>query len=149
LAGVWRARSDTELAQARALFDEYAEMLEAYYGLSRCLTGFDAEMADFPDGYEAVLLTGPDGAPSGCAGLYDRGGKVCELRRMYLRPEARGHGAGASLLESVLAEARAAGCREIVLETDARLEAAVHLYRRHGFTESETRPGELTMRRAL
>lgn len=58
---------------------------------------------------------------------------VCELRKMYFLPEARGHGAGERLLRQALAFAREAGYATCYLETLAGMEQAQKLYRRLGF----------------
>ena len=58
---------------------------------------------------------------------------ICELRKMYFRPELRGIGAGAALLEVLLAEMRACGYRRCYLETTSWMEAAHKLYQRAGF----------------
>ena len=59
---------------------------------------------------------------------------VCELRKMYFYPEARGHGWGRRLLGMVLDAAKADGFRVCYLETVARMEAARRLYVAAGFT---------------
>ena len=59
---------------------------------------------------------------------------VCELRKMYLLPAARGHGAGGRLLEACVTGARAAGYRRMYLETVSAMTAAAALYAKHGFT---------------
>ena len=58
---------------------------------------------------------------------------VCELRKMYLRPESRGLGAGRRLLELCLEAARDRGYRRCHLATLARMETARHMYDRAGF----------------
>ncbi len=59
--------------------------------------------------------------------------QTCELRKMYFLPEARGQGAGASLLARCLAVARGFGYRSCYLETLTGMDAAQKLYRRAGF----------------
>lgn len=61
---------------------------------------------------------------------------ICELRKMYFRPPARGIGAGAALLDLLLAEMRACGYRRCYLETTSWMEAAAKLYQRTGFTQA-------------
>ncbi|WP_095977292.1 GNAT family N-acetyltransferase [Melittangium boletus] len=59
--------------------------------------------------------------------------RICELRKMYFRPEARGHGLGERMLRQCLAFAREAGYRTCYLETLAGMTQAQTLYRRLGF----------------
>jgi putative acetyltransferase len=58
---------------------------------------------------------------------------ICELRKMYFRPAARGIGAGAALLDLLLAEMRECGYRRCYLETTSWMEAAQKLYQQKGF----------------
>ena len=58
---------------------------------------------------------------------------VCELRKMYFLPEARGLGAGARMLETCLSKARELGYRRCYLETLTGMDAAQKLYARAGF----------------
>ena len=64
------------------------------------------------------------------------GGKpdVCELRKMYFLPEARGIGAGASMMQRCLEAARGFDFKRCYLETLTGMDAAQALYRKHGFT---------------
>lgn len=59
---------------------------------------------------------------------------ICELRKMYFMPEARGLGAGHAMIERCLAAARGFGFKRCYLETLTGMDAAQHLYRKHGFT---------------
>ncbi len=69
----------------------------------------------------------------------DRG----EIVRMFTRATARGQGIGALLLDTVIAEARSLGYRDLVLDTHpAAMGAAVALYERHGFVLADE-PHEL------
>ena len=58
---------------------------------------------------------------------------VCELRKMYFLPEARGIGAGAAMMDRCLAAAREIGFRRCYLETLTGMDAAMKLYARSGF----------------
>ncbi|MCK5945213.1 MAG: GNAT family N-acetyltransferase [Planctomycetes bacterium] len=58
---------------------------------------------------------------------------VCELRKMYFRPETRGLGLGRAMLALLLDEMRAAGFRRCYLETTRQMERAQRLYRQAGF----------------
>lgn len=69
----------------------------------------------------------------GIAPLENGDARVCELRKMYFLPEARGRGAGAAILARCLDAARDFGYATCYLETLARMDAAQKLYRRFGF----------------
>jgi GNAT superfamily N-acetyltransferase len=69
----------------------------------------------------------------GCDGLRPIASGVAEIKRMYLRPEARGRGLDRLLLEALLAAARQEGYQEARLDTDGLMPAAHRLYRATGF----------------
>jgi putative acetyltransferase len=58
---------------------------------------------------------------------------VCELRKMYFLPEARGKGLGEALLRHCLAAAEAFGYHTCYLETLTGMDGALKLYRKLGF----------------
>ena len=131
------ASTAADLAAIAGLFGDYAASL----GIDLGAQGFEAERAALPGPYRppsgALLLAlGVDGAPLGCVALkpLDEAG-VCEIKRLYVRPEARGAGLGEALVTEVLAAARAAGYAEVKLDTLAEMTAARALYRRLGFID--------------
>ena len=70
---------------------------------------------------------------AGIAPLAGGDGDVCELRKMYFLPEARGLGAGTAMMSRCLDAARAAGFAQCYLETLRGMDAAMRLYERSGF----------------
>jgi len=73
----------------------------------------------------------------GCGGFGPLAGadpKTCELRKMYFKPELRGMGVGARLLELCLEEAKRVGFQRCYLETMDTMEQAQRLYGKHGFS---------------
>jgi len=76
-----------------------------------------------------------------------------ELKRMWLRPSRQGRGLGRRLMHACLDEARRLGCRALRLDTQAKLEAAVHLYRAYGFSEipryNDNHRADIWMERSL
>ncbi|THD06427.1 GNAT family N-acetyltransferase [Rhodanobacter lindaniclasticus] len=70
----------------------------------------------------------------GVAPLQGGEADVCELRKMYFLPEARGIGAGTAMMQRCLDAARAHGFRRCYLETLTGMDAAQALYKRSGFT---------------
>jgi GNAT superfamily N-acetyltransferase len=86
-----------------------------------------------PDG--RLLLAVDGGEAVGCGAVRVIAPGVAEVKRMYLRPAARGRGIGRALLQELLATARSLGCREARLDTGWFMTDAHRLYRAAGFTE--------------
>ena len=130
-----QAETPEEIETAQALFREYQQEL----GIDLCFQNFDGELAALPGKYArpggCLLLAWKDGAAVGCVAVRPWNGEVCELKRLFLRPEARGTGAGRLLTETALQEARRAGYRRIRLDTLPQMGAAIRLYRDLGFQE--------------
>ena len=84
----------------------------------------------------AYFVVEHDGAVLGGGGIAPLVGgddDVCELRKMYFLPQARGQGAGAALMERCLDAARGFGYRRCYIETLGGMDAAMKLYDRSGF----------------
>ena len=94
-----------------------------------------------PDG--VFLVVEDDGAVIGCGGVRrieprpETGEVRYEIKHLWLAPASRGRGAGRRLLEELERRAVGYGAEELVLDTNASLEAAGGLYRSSGFTEIE------------
>ncbi|MCP2031514.1 putative acetyltransferase [Okibacterium sp. HSC-33S16] len=71
----------------------------------------------------------------GMAALVPWGTAVTELKRMFVHADARGRGVASSILARAEADARAAGLRQIVLETGTEHHVAQAVYRRNGYVE--------------
>ena len=134
-----RAESPQDLALARELFLEYGESL----GFSLCFQGFDEELATLPGRYAPpsgiILLAKERDGLAGCVAvrpLPPPEGR-CEMKRLFVRPAFRGRDIGRALAERAIAEARAMGHREMVLDTISSMTAAIELYRSLGFREIE------------
>ena len=74
-----------------------------------------------------------DGAAVGCAGVA-LFADLAEVKRMYVRPAARGRGIAEALLARIEAVTRDAGLARLCLETGDRQVAAIRLYGRAGFS---------------
>jgi len=112
----------------RELLREYADGL----GVDLSFQDFETELADPLAFYEVVLL-----AEGGCVTLRRIDDETCEMKRLYVRPTARGGGLGRRLAEAVIAEARARGYGRMLLDTLPTMTEARSLYARLGFVEAE------------
>ncbi len=131
-----QAVSPLQIAQARELFLEYAQSL----GFSLCFQNFDKELAGLPGDYAPpkcrLLLAEGDGELAGCVALHALEPDVCEMKRLYLRPQFRGRGLGRVLAERIIAEARQIGYRRMRLDTvEPVMNDAVAMYRKLGFKD--------------
>jgi putative acetyltransferase len=131
-----QAESPTQIALARELFLEYAKSL----GFSLCFQNFDTELANLPGDYSPpdgrLLLVEYDGQIAGCVALHKLEEGICEMKRLYLRPDFRGKGLGRALANRIIAEARQIGYQRMRLDTvEPVMKDAVAMYRRIGFGE--------------
>jgi ribosomal protein S18 acetylase RimI-like enzyme len=131
-----QAESPAQLAQARELFLEYAQSL----GFSLCFQNFDQELADLPGSYAPpegrLLLADYEGQLAGCVALHQLEPGVCEMKRLYLRPQFRGKGLGRALADHIISEARQIGYQRMRLDTvEPVMKDAVAMYRKLGFKE--------------
>lgn len=78
----------------------------------------------------------------GVAPLLGGAADVCELRKMYFLPEARGRGLGQKLLELLAAHARTQGFKQMYLETESSMKSALALYERNGFRRLDQPMGD-------
>jgi len=128
--------SPAGIAQARELFLEYAASL----GFSLRFQNFDAELAALPGDYAPpggrLLLVEWEGQLAGCGALHKLASDVCEMKRLYLRPQFRGKGIGRAIAEHLIADARAIGYSRMRLDTVGPvMKDAVAMYRKLGFKE--------------
>lgn len=132
---IHHAQNPSEFDTGKQLFLEYAESLE----FDICFQNFEQELTDIQVQYGetngCLLLVETDGQTVGCAGVRRWQGDIAELKRMYIRPAARGSGRGRQLLQAAIDRARELGYRRIRLDTLPSMQAAIRLYREFGFKD--------------
>ncbi len=117
-------------ADAISLITELEAHLEPLYP-SKSRHGYSVEKL-LTLGVAFFVLREKD-VPAGCGGIELFGTEYGELKRMYVRPQFRGSGFGAMLVDHLAEHARAQGVNLLRLETGIHQRAAIRLYERIGF----------------
>ena len=130
------AGSEEEIGKVRELFQEYADSLPVDLEYQ----AFSSELRDLPGGYRppdgALFLARAGGAEAGCVALRRIDGRVCEMKRLYVRPAHRGARIGPQLMEQAIEAARALGYEELWLDTLPSMADAQRMYAGRGFREN-------------
>jgi GNAT superfamily N-acetyltransferase len=126
-----------DLDTVRALFREYASGLEVDLDFQ----DFDAEVAALPGKYARpagrFLLAKDGDRVLGCVCLRPLSANDCEMKRLYVRAEARGHQLGRRLVERLCDEAKTAGYARMFLDTLPTMATAQQLYADLGFVPTD------------
>jgi putative acetyltransferase len=129
-----------ELNIIRQLFNEYQQELDE----NLCFQSFEEELKHPLKKYGPpsgiIYLAYFNDLPVGCIALMplpsENGKKVCEMKRLYVRPEYRRHQVGRMLIEKLLEKAKEMEYDIMKLDTLQKLQTAIHLYKKYGFTET-------------
>jgi putative acetyltransferase len=125
------------LNDIRFLFREY----EKYIGINLEFQSFENELIELPGKYSAptgrLFLAMSAGAPVGCIALRALQPAICEMKRLYVRPEHRGNGLGRVLALKLIEEALDIGYEKMRLDTLDTLKEALRMYQSLGFHEIE------------
>ena len=135
------------LEQVRILWRRFAELLKSRFkeraelpDFKEYFQNYEKEIANHLPGRfgppaGCLLLAKYKGNPAGCVGLMDLGDGVCEMRRLFVRPEYRGLGIGKALANAIIERGRNIGYTSMCLNTNKRMPEAEKLYRSLGFKE--------------
>jgi ribosomal protein S18 acetylase RimI-like enzyme len=127
--------TSADLEAIRALLLEYADWVK----VDLCFQGFSKELAELPGEYappEGALYIARSGENViGMVALRGREDGRAEMKRLYVRPTARGSGLGQLLINTVVEAARQRGYKTIVLDTLPVMHAAQRLYEVNGFRD--------------
>lgn len=126
------------LDQVKELILEYTKWL----GRDLSFQNLDKKLVNIADKYtapngELLFAIDDNDVVLGMVAYYQHSETRCEMKRLYVRPEGRGHVLGNRLIESIMDHAKLSGYKEMVLDIIELLQAAIHLYKKHGFTECE------------
>jgi len=129
------AAADPQLSDARTLVEEYVGSL----GVDLDFQDYREEIARFPGEYAlpsgTVLVAYDREFPVGIVLLRALQPKVAEMKRLYVRPSARGQGVGRALSVRLIDAAVGLGYTKMRLDTLSSMDAALALYRSLGFRE--------------
>jgi putative acetyltransferase len=129
--------SEPLVSQAQEIFREYQVSLD----IDLCFQDFEQELAALPGKYAPpqgrLYLAFVDEMLAGCIALRPFQEGLCEMKRLYVRPQFRGQNLGLLLATEIIAEAKRIGYHQMVLDTLDTMTAAQKIYRSVGFQEIE------------
>jgi putative acetyltransferase len=123
---------------ARGLVREYAASLD----FDLCFQDFAHELETLPSEYGPpggyFVLASSNGVFVGCGGVRRFTDTACEMKRVYVMPQHRGKGIGQAIARALIAEAKQAGYKIMLLDTLPSMAAAQHVYSALGFTPTDS-----------
>ena len=133
-----------QIVDGKPYIDQVTALIKEYTGrLNRNLDfqHLDEELKDPAAKYTApageLLAAVEDGVVLGIVAYHKHSDLRCEMKRLYVSPKGRGRLLGEKLVAAIIDHAKAAGFKEMVLDTLPHLQAAVHLYEKFGFERCE------------
>ncbi len=135
MINIIEANTKELIEKSKELVREYAQSLE--FDLS--FQDFDQEMENFPGQYTlpqgCLYIALDENQPIGCVALRDFGQGICEMKRLYVKPNSRGQKVGKLLAEVVIKAARDMGYDHMRLDTIPSMKQANMLYSALGFKQ--------------
>lgn len=125
---------DVETDIVRELFREYSAGLNE----NLCFQSFDEELQNplkkYGEPRGSLILAYWNDVPAGCIALQPLTQTgVCEMKRLYVRPQFRKQGIADELVQLILTEAAKKRYKKMVLDTLEKLHPAIRLYTKYGF----------------
>jgi GNAT superfamily N-acetyltransferase len=140
--GLRRVQASADAADAVTLAKEYGEwavqVARTEYGIdarAESQQGLSTSIEELLQPRGRLYVAEIDQSPVGLGGLNPISEEIAEIKRMYVRPEARGHGVGRMLLQQLVTDARELAFRLVRLESAAFMREAHALYRSFGFED--------------
>ena len=120
-----------DVAVVRELVAEYANAL----GVDLSFQDLDHELATLDEFYDLILVADDDDRVAGCVALRRIDDATCEMKRLYVRPDFRGHNLGRQLATHIIDAGRKRGYQRMRLDTLPTMTSAIPLYKSLGFIE--------------
>jgi enamine deaminase RidA (YjgF/YER057c/UK114 family)/GNAT superfamily N-acetyltransferase len=144
---VAQAISDGNVGEVRELFEQYSQLRGYEFGGEN----FEKEMAALPGPYTPanggrLLLATYEGEAAGCVGLLKRPDGAGEVKRLYVPPQYRGNGIGKMLVAEAVKQAREAGFKKVIADTDLNMRIAMLIFDEHGFKQASEGHFELELK---
>jgi GNAT superfamily N-acetyltransferase len=124
---------DPRRPDARDALTQYLAEIVERAAVRRVAAGEADDVADYTAPGGVFLLVTRGDAAIGCGAVRSMTRETGEVKRMWIRPDARGEGLGSQLLDALVAQSRALGHTTLLLDTNAVLTEARALYAKHGF----------------
>jgi ribosomal protein S18 acetylase RimI-like enzyme len=139
---IYQVETDEDIEVTRSLLAEYLASREFEESIfPEEVQAFQMQLSELPAEFAppkgCLFLAMYGEQPAGCVGLRDLGDAICEMKRLYVKPEFRGLKIGRKLMESIITEARTIGYSAIRGDTIPSMQAAKTLYISLGFKEIE------------
>ncbi len=126
---------EEDLDSVRELFLQYVESLPFELDFQ----DFDKEFRTLPgkyaEPYGTIILAVQNKEPIGCIALRKLEDNICEMKRLYVKPEVRGKGIGIKLATEIIEQAKEKEYKIMRLDTLVSMKSAVNLYKQLGFKE--------------
>ncbi|MBC8257903.1 MAG: GNAT family N-acetyltransferase [SAR324 cluster bacterium] len=131
------AKNPVDYINVKNLFLDYAENL----GFSLSFQGFEEELENLPGKYAApdgcILLARDELNSIGCVALRPLSNKICEMKRLYVKPAWRGAKLGRLLAERIIRLGTEKQYKIMQLDTLSSMNSAISLYKSLGFEETD------------
>jgi putative acetyltransferase len=150
---IYPVATPQDLEDIRDLFREYFAWIDRELKVDMSYQNVEAELLALPGAFSTpagcLLIANIEGLAAGCIAFRPLSEIICEMKRMYVRPQYRGKGLGRALCERLISEAKQQGYQVMRLDTEMSLAAAQHLYLSLGFKVTQayyTVPPEILKR---
>lgn len=134
-----------QMETVREMFRKYAEAFD----YQCCFETLEEELKALPGEYTKsagglLLVAQYENKIAGCVALRKITDDVCEMKRLWVRPDYRGKQIGVALVQKVIPRAKKLGYLKITLETIPLMEKAIAMYDKFGFIKTGNK-GEIIL----